>query len=124
MADSLATLSSALESALLTRVRSLVTVQGELTLVVTAEHYVDALRLLRDTPSLGFELAVDLCGVDYRTYGDGAWEGPRYAVVLHLLSLSNNWRLRVRAFAPDDDFPVLPSAIDVWPGLNWFEREA
>jgi NADH-quinone oxidoreductase subunit C len=69
-------------------------------------------------------MLIDLCGVDYRTFGDGAWEGPRFAAVLHLLSLSNNWRVRVRTFAPDDDFPVLPSVIGIWPAVNWFEREA
>ena len=66
-----------------------------------------ALRLLRDRPELRFEMLIDLCGVDYSTYGDGAREGPRFAVVYHLLSLANNWRLRVRAFAPDDAFPVI-----------------
>ena len=71
-----------------------------------------------------FESLIDLCGVDYSTYGGDGREGPRFAAVYHLLSLANNWRLRVRVFAPDDDFPVLPSLIDVWPGVNWFEREA
>ena len=79
---------------------------------------------LRDHPELRFEEPIDLCGLDYSAYGDGAWEGPRFAVVVHLLSLTHNWRLRVRTFAPDDDFPVVDSLIDVWPGLNWFEREA
>ena len=83
------------------------------------------MRLLRDRPELRFESLIDLCGVDYSTYGgDGRRTDPRFAVVYHLLSLANNWRLRVRVFAPDDDFPVLPSLIDVWPGVNWFEREA
>ncbi len=69
-------------------------------------------------------MLIDACGVDYSTYGDGAWSGARFAVVYHLLSLSNNQRLRVRAFATDDDFPILPSMVDVWPVANWFEREA
>ena len=97
---------------------------GEATIVVRTERYLDAMRTLRDRPELRFEMLIDLCGVDYSGYGGGAWEGPRFAVVCHLLSLANNWRLRVRAFAPDDDFPVVPSLVDVWPSANWFEREA
>lgn len=67
---------------------------------------------------------IDLCGVDYIDYDDGLWEGPRFAVVLHLLSVSLNQRVRLRVFAPEDDFPVLPTLVDVWPVANWFEREA
>jgi NADH-quinone oxidoreductase subunit C len=124
MAARLETLSAALKDVLGERVRSLTTALDELTLVVAADVWLDALRTLRDRPELGFETLIDLCGVDYRTYGDGAWEGPRFAVVAHLLSLSNNWRVRVRTFAPDDDLPVVASAIDVYPAVNWFEREA
>ena len=124
MADRLETLATALKETLGERVRSLDVARGEITIVVGADGYLDTLRDLRDTPALGFDMLIDLCGVDYRTFGEGAWEGPRYAAVLHLLSLPNNWRVRVRAFAPDDDFPVLPSAVDVWPAVNWFEREA
>jgi NADH-quinone oxidoreductase subunit C len=97
---------------------------GEATIVVRADRYLDVMRTLRDRPELRFEMLIDLCGVDYSGYGAGAWEGQRFAVVCHLLSLANNWRLRVRTFAPDDDFPVVPSAVDVWPSANWFEREA
>ena len=79
---------------------------------------------LRDDRKLGFEQLVDLCGVDYSTYGEGAYEGPRFAAVLHLLSISNNWRLRVRVFAPDDEVPIVPSVVDVWSSANWYEREA
>jgi NADH-quinone oxidoreductase subunit C len=79
---------------------------------------------LRDDPSLKFEQLIDLCGVDYQTYGDGAYEGPRFAAVLHLLSIANNWRLRVRVFAPDDDVPLVASVVDVWSSANWYEREA
>jgi NADH-quinone oxidoreductase subunit C len=105
-------------------VKSTTTAFGEVTIVVAAERYLDAMRMLRDRPELRFEMLIDLCGVDYATYGSGAWEGPRFAAVSHLLSLANNWRLRVRTFAPDDDFPVVPSVIDIWPSANWFEREA
>jgi NADH-quinone oxidoreductase subunit C len=124
MADRLETLAAALKETLGERMRSLDVACGEITIVVGEDAYLDTLRSLRDTPALGFDMLIDLCGVDYRTFGEGAWEGPRLAAVLHLLSLPNNWRLRVRAFAPDDDFPVLPSAIGVWPAANWFEREA
>lgn len=118
------TLKAALEKVLGKRVQNLTEALGELTLVVKAEDYLDAARLLRDDPSLRFEQAVDLCGVDYSDYAEGAWDGPRFAAVTHLLSVTHNWRLRLRAFAPDDDLPVLPSLIDVWNSLNWFEREA
>ena len=124
MAGRLDILAAALKEVLGERVRTLTTARDEVTVVVAAEAWLDVLRTLRDRPELGFELLIDLCGVDYRTYGDGAWEGPRFAVVCHLLSLSNNWRVRVRTFAPDDDFPAVASAIDVWPAVNWFEREA
>jgi NADH-quinone oxidoreductase subunit C len=97
---------------------------GEVTLTVGAPNYLAVMRTLRDHSDLCFEELIDLCGVDYSTYGDGVWEGARFAVVSHLLSVSKNWRLRVRVFAPDDDFPVLSSVIDVWPSANWYEREA
>jgi NADH-quinone oxidoreductase subunit C len=103
---------------------SVTTALGEATVVVRAERWVESMRALRDRPELRFELMVDLCGVDYSTYGNGAHDGPRFAVVCHLLSLANNRRLRVRAFAADDEFPVLASLVDVWPAANWFEREA
>ncbi|MFS8976806.1 NADH-quinone oxidoreductase subunit C [Cupriavidus necator] len=118
------TLKAALEKALGKRVQKLIEATGELTLIVKSEDYLEAARILRDDPSLRFEQLIDLCGVDYSEYGDGAWEGPRFAAVSHLLSVTHNWRLRVRVFAPDDDFPVLPSVIDVWNSVNWFEREA
>ncbi len=97
---------------------------GELTLVIRADAYADAMRTLRDHPELRFEQLIDLCGMDYRDYGDGIWEGARFAVVVHLLSLTHNRRVRVRVFCPDDDLPVLASMIDLWPSVNWFEREA
>jgi len=85
---------------------------------------VATMRALRDTAAFRFEVLVDVCGVDYSAIADARRDGPRFAAVYHLLSLANNRRLRVRAFAPDDDFPVLPSMIDLWPSANWFEREA
>lgn len=80
--------------------------------------------VLRDHAELKFEQLIDLCGVDYSGYGEGVWEGPRFAVVYHLLSVTLNQRVRVRVFADEDDFPVFPSMVEVWPAANWFEREA
>ncbi|MBC3934429.1 NADH-quinone oxidoreductase subunit C [Undibacterium rugosum] len=97
---------------------------GELTIVVAAADYLQVMRDLRDHADTHFEELIDLCGVDYSTYGDGAWDGQRYAVVSHLLSVKHNWRLRVRVFAADDDMPVVASLIDVWNAANWYEREA
>ena len=98
--------------------------RDEVTVVVDAERYLDVMRALRDRAELRFGMLIDLCGVDYASYGGGAWEGPRFGVVSHLLSLAHDWRVRVRTFAADDAFPVVPSVIDVWPAANWFEREA
>ena len=95
---------------------------GELTVVVKASNMIDVLTRLRD--DAGFEQMVDLCGVDYSTYGDETWEGLRFAVVYHLLSVAHNARLRVRVFAAEDDFPVLESVAGIWPCANWYEREA
>ncbi len=97
---------------------------GELTLVIRPQAYADAMRTLRDHPDCRFEQLIDLCGMDYRDYGDGAWDGARFAVVVHVLSLTHNRRVRVRVFCPDDDLPVVTSMIDLWPAANWFEREA
>jgi len=93
---------------------------GELT--VEVKDYKTVCERLRSQE--GFEQLIDLCGVDYAAYGDKPREGNRFAVVLHLLSVKNNWRLRVRAFCPDDAFPVVASLVEVWPAANWFEREA
>jgi NADH-quinone oxidoreductase subunit C len=95
-----------------------------LTLVVKAESLVDCALKLRDEPELRFEQMIDLCGMDYSQYGDAHWPGPRFAVVYHLLSLTHNQRVRLKVFAPNDEFPVLDSLLDVWPSVNWYEREA
>ncbi len=97
---------------------------GELTLVVGAAEYPGVAKTLRDHPDLRFEQLVDLCGVDYSTYADRPRDGGRFAAVLHLLSVSHNWRLRLRVVCPDDALPMLDSAVDVWPSVNWYEREA
>jgi len=124
MATRIETLVAALPAVLGDTLASVVVANGEVSIVVGAADLDPAMRLLRDRPELRFEMLVDLCGVDYSTYGDGAHEGPRFAVVYHLLSLANNWRVRVRVFVPDDAFPVIGSVIDIWPVANWFEREA
>ena len=117
-------LTTALAAALGERLTSVKTGLGEVTAVVRSQDVLEVSRALRDTPELKFEQLIDLCGVDYSAYGGGVWDGSRYAVVYHLLSLTRNWRLRLRTFAPDDDFPVLDSVIGVWPSANWYEREA
>ncbi len=124
MATKIEVLTAAVAGVLGDAPQSVTVALGEVTIVVAPERLLDALRALRDHQELRFEILADLCGVDYSTYGGGAREGPRFAVVYHLLSLAHNWRLRVRAFAPEDEFPVVPSAVDIWPCANWFEREA
>jgi NADH-quinone oxidoreductase subunit C len=117
-------LEAALRSALGSQIKSLTVALGEVTVVIGASDYLSAMRVLRDHADLRFEELIDLCGVDYSTYGDGVWEGPRFAAVSHLLSVTRNWRLRVRVFAPDDELPVVSSVTDIWPSANWYEREA
>ena len=97
---------------------------GEVTVVVKAADYIKSMQTLRDDPTLRFEEMIDLCGVDYSQYGEGTWDGPRFAVVVHLLSLEHNWRVRVRVFCPDDDMPLVESITPIWRAANWFEREA
>jgi NADH-quinone oxidoreductase subunit C len=97
---------------------------GEVTVVVKAADYLEAMRILRDDPTLKFEQLMDLAGVDYSTYGEGTWDGLRFAAVSHLLSLQYNWRVRVRVFAPDDAMPMVASVTSIWRAANWYEREA
>ena len=97
---------------------------GEITIEVPAADYRQVCEKLKRHPELGFEQLVDLCGVDYASYGDAPREGNRFAVVVHLLSVEKNWRLRLRTFCPNDEFPVVASLVEVWPSANWFEREA
>ena len=96
----------------------------ELTVVVGASQYLQAAQILREDPSCRFEQLVDLCGVDYLSYGNEPTTGPRYCVVCHLLSVSLNQRVRLKVFAPDDDFPLVQSLCGIWSSANWFEREA
>ncbi len=124
MSAKLETLSQNLQTHFAEKLKSLKLAFGELTVEVAAADYLAVMATLRDEPDLRFEEIIDLCGVDYSTYGDGAWSGRRFAVVSHLLSIAHNWRLRVRVFAEDDEFPSVDSVTGVWASVNWFEREA
>jgi NADH-quinone oxidoreductase subunit C len=124
MSTRLDALRSALEQALGARVAKLTQHLGELTVEIRAADLLGAAQALRDGTGLRFTQLIDLCGLDYSGYGDGAWDGARFAVVYHLLSTDHNHRLRVRVFAPDDDMPLLDSVTPIWPAANWYEREA
>lgn len=97
---------------------------GEVTVTVAAADYLQAARVLRDAPGCQFEQLMDLCGIDYSDYKNASWDGLRYAVVSHLMSVSLNQRVRLKVFCPDDDLPVVDSVNDIWNAANWFEREA
>ena len=124
MSERLNHLAQTIQNVLGARVKSIEVALNEVTLVVSADDYLNAAFLLRDEPALAFAQLIDLCGVDYQEYGDGTWTGLRFAVVTHLLSLQHNQRLRPRVFAPDDSYPVVASLVPVWSSANWFEREA
>jgi NADH-quinone oxidoreductase subunit C len=128
MSHSIQTLEAALNEVLGSKVKQLHAALGELTLTVSAADYLEVAKTLRDDARLGFEQLIDLCGLDYSGYKDGAHsaftDGPRFAVVSHLLSINHNWRLRLRVFATNDDMPVVASVNDIWNSANWFEREA
>lgn len=124
MSAKLETLSQNLQNHFGKKLKTLTLALGELTIEVAATDYLSVMKALRDESRFQFEELVDLCGVDYSTYGDGAWHGRRFAAVVHLLSIANNWRLRVRVFAEDDEFPAVDSIVAIWKSVNWFEREA
>ncbi|MDR1463310.1 MAG: NADH-quinone oxidoreductase subunit C [Azoarcus sp.] len=117
-------LSKVLRSLFGKRLKSLAVSRGELTIEVAAADYFEIARILREHTGLNFEQLIDLSGVDYSTYANKPWQGKRFASVLHLLSVTHNWRLRLRTFAEDDDFPVIDSVCELWPAANWYEREA
>lgn len=114
----------AVAAALGDKAKSVVLRHGEVTVVVRAADYLDAARILKDAPGCQFEQLLDVCGVDYSEYKAGEWDGLRFAVTSHLLSISLNQRVRLRVFAPDDDLPVVGSLTGIWSSANWFEREA
>lgn len=117
-------LQTALRTALGDRLKSVECALGEITIEIEAADYLDAMSALHDDPTLGFEQLIDLCGIDYSTYRDEVRAAPRFAVVSHLLSISHNWRVRVRVFAPDDELPMVASVTGVWTSAGWYEREA
>ncbi len=128
MSHSIHTLQANLKEVLGDNIQHLDAALGEVTLTVSAANYHAVMQTLRDDTRLGFEQLIDLCGLDYASYKDGAHskftDGSRFAAVSHLLSISHNWRLRVRVFAVSDDMPLVASVNDVWNSANWFEREA
>ena len=124
MTQKLDTLQEALHTTLGDALQSLVRARGEITLTVPAARYLEVAKALRDHPALKFEQLIDLCGVDFSDYKNEGTEGLRYGVVSHLLSVSLNWRVRLKVFAPDDDFPAVDSVNEIWNAANWFEREA
>ena len=99
-------------------------VGAEVTIVVDAQQWLTFAQTLRDAPDLRFDTLVDVCGVDYYGYANRVRESRRYAVVYHLLSVELNQRLRVRVFCSDEALPQVDSVLSIWPGANWFEREA
>jgi len=124
MTTRLDNLQAALQAALGDKIKSLVRDRGEITITVTAADYLGVAQTLRDNASLKFEQLIDLCGMDYSSYKDRPWDGPRFCIVSHLLSISHNWRVRLKVFAPDDGVPVVASLMDLWSSADWFEREA
>jgi len=107
-----------------TKATSVTVALGEVTVVVPAADYLEAARLLRDAPGCRFEQLIDLCGMDYSDYREGEWEGERFCVVSHLLSVSLNQRVRLKVFVPNEDLPVVDSLTGIWNAATWFEREA
>jgi NADH-quinone oxidoreductase subunit C len=114
----------AVQAALGSKIKRISSELGEVTVVVSAADYHAACITLRDTPGCEFEQLIDLCGIDYSQYKDGAYDGPRYCVALQLLSVSLNQRLRVKVYAAEDDVPMVASVNDIWSSANWYEREA
>jgi NADH-quinone oxidoreductase subunit C len=124
MSAKLETLVAALQAALGPKIVQAVQALGEVTIHVRAADYHDAALRLRDDPALAFEQLVDLCGLDMSSWKNAGTDGARFVVVVHLLSVSHNWRVRLKVACPDDDLPMVASVTDVWSAANWFEREA
>jgi len=149
MSEALDSLVATLQQRFGETLTSCVQAYGEVTVEVAPAAYLEVCAALRDEAEFRFEELIDLCGVDYAAYGNSEWEGSelasesgfgrgverggapvgaaagrRFAVVLHLLSVSRNQRLRLRCFGADNDFPVVPSLVGLWSSANWYEREA
>ncbi len=123
MTTRLEKLTASLQFVLGAKLAKIVTRIGEVTVEVNAADLLDVCATLHDHADFQFDQLMDVCGVDYSEYGDGAWQGRRYAVVYHLLSVNLNYRLRLRVFAADEEFPVVSSVVGIWSSANWFERE-
>ncbi len=121
---SVSQLGETIASVLGSKAKSVKIALGEVTVLVSAADYVAAATLLRDAAGCKFEQMIDLCGLDYSEYRNGEYDGLRYCVAVHLLSISLNQRVRLKVFCPDDDFPVVDSINSIWSAANWFEREA
>jgi len=124
MTSKLDNLQQALQDVLGERIQQIESALGEITITVASKDYSAVATTLRDHADLRFEQLMDLCGVDFSTYKDGLYEGPRFAVVSHLLSISKNWRLRLKVFCPEDDLPRVDAMTPIWNSASWFEREA
>jgi NADH-quinone oxidoreductase subunit C len=124
MSAKLDTLQAALEAALGSKISKFVRDRGEITVQVKAADYLAVAQQLRDDATLAFEQLIDLCGMDLSAWKDAPHDGPRYVVVSHLLSVSKNWRLRLKVVCPDDELPLVDSLTEVWSAANWYEREA
>lgn len=124
MTTRLETLTQNIQSVLADQVTKLTLALNELTIECDAKDMLKVVKKLCDHKTLKFEQLIDLCGVDYQGYADGAWEGLRFATVYHFLSVTMNHRIRLKVFAADNDFPVLPTLVDLYPAANWFERES
>jgi len=111
------TLVNDLKAALGGRLVACTVALGEVTIVCNSDAHFAAAQILRDDERLAFAQCIDLCGVDYSSYGEGAWHGSRFAVVLHLLSIKHNWRVRLRTFCPDEDLPLLASVTPIWRAI-------
>jgi NADH-quinone oxidoreductase subunit C len=124
MTQKLDTLQATLQATFGARLVTLVRDRGEITVTVAASDYLDVARQLRDDAALKFEQLIDLCGLDYADYRNEPRESRRFCVVSHLLSITHNWRLRLKVFTPDDELPAVATLTEVWSSANWFEREA
>ncbi|MEK8048171.1 NADH-quinone oxidoreductase subunit C [Ideonella margarita] len=124
MTQKLDKLQAALEAVLGERIRQFKRERGEITITVSATDYLAVATTLRDHAELKFEQLIDLCGLDMSSYKDQPWDGLRYCIVSHLLSVTHNWRVRLKVYAPDDELPVVASVNPVWNSANWFERES
>ena len=123
MSPKLEKLKTGVETVLGTRVAKLIVEHDALIVEIKASDLTGVMTTLRDDPSFAFSQLIDATGMDYADFAD-AWDGARFAVVYQLLSIQHNWRLRVRCFCTDDDFPIIDSVNDIWAAANWYEREA